>query len=140
MIKSESIPYDRDDLGLLHGIDAEIGFEFVVEIELVHAVPGRLSDDLKDRLENERCGLWRGGSRRRGRYRQPPAHRLTGRETWSWCGKEIRDRSVWCGLHIEAERGERGECVLEARESATLGMVGVDRAVRATLQNRGHEA
>ena len=135
MIEPESVAHDRHHLGLLHGVDTEIGLELVVEVQLFDAVARSLGHNLEDRLENERRGLRRRRCRYRGRRGYPLTHRLTGGESGGRRGEEIRYRRIRRRLHIKAERGERREGILETRESSPLGMVRVDRAVRSALQD-----
>ena len=57
-----------EGLGLLHGIDAEVGLEVQVHVEQVGRVAGLLGDDGDDAL-GDRVGAAGGRSRRRGRGR-----------------------------------------------------------------------
>ena len=140
MLQTEVLPHARDDVGELDGVDAEVGFEIEVHVQRLDRPAGLASDDLEDvALDRRRAvlhGVAHGGCRRdRLRARLQRRCRRTARRA---AGKKLlvgpthrvrrrRDR--------ETEREQRRERVEEREHAAALGLVGVERAMRAVLED-----
>ena len=99
------LPHLSKDLRLLHRVDAQVGLELVVQLQLVHRVPGLLRDhrqQIRQRVHIPRhCGrLWR----RCGRHGRGSAHRFYG------VGRRRDHRALRIHLRLQptGQRFDRG--------------------------------